>query len=1021
AVGDAVNLAARMEQSAQPGTVQISANTYRWVHSLFECEPLGAVAVRGKAEPVEAYRVLGRREGAIPSRGIEGLRSPLVGREQELARLRAVAAELQAGQGRIVAVMGEAGLGKSRLVAELRQALVEDRALEAVGAGLSPAPTPAPPHPALQWYEGRSLSYQSSTPYAPFVDLLGGYFDLRPADADAYARLRAKVAEVAPERVEEIAPYLATLLGIEPSGADAERIQYLQPPQLRERVFASVGAFVERLAGRAPLLLVFEDLHWADSTSLDLIEALMPLAERAPLMLLAVFRPNEQEPVWRFHERPARDYAHRYTPVTLGGLDESAARTLVGNLLHIEDLPEKVRTLILAKAEGNPFFVEEVIRSLLDSRLVVRENSHYRATREIETIAVPDTLAGVISARLDRLDEESKRVAQTAAVIGREFQREVLANVYENSAALDAAVARLQQRELIRERLQAPRVYLFKHVLTQETAYASLLLSRRRELHRRVAGYLERAAPDRVDEIAHHWLEAREEGRALPFVVAAGDRAARAYASAEAIRWYTRALESLRTVEDLELARRAYEGLGGVLTLANDVARAVELYQAMLDLAQDRGDVPMQISALNKLSFIVALRLGQFPEAEQRLADAERLARAYQDKAGLSETFFIRCMMCSAAADFDGVVSYMSEAMELGRELNIKTQMVEGLDHIATTQILMTEYDKAWQTAQEALRLAAEIGDRAHEATLLAWPLPLYHLRNGDLELAWRTAEEGTRLAARIGSAYGEPSGALTLGELALMRGAYEQAIEHFQHALEAGRRTGFAFFEALALCGLGTAYLQISPALAARTLEYHGEAVKVLERPAGNVMGASAWVELGLCALALGAVETAERYFRQGLTTPTMPVNLERPRLLVGLALIELARNDVDMALELVGEARAVAERRGMRHLYPAIAFAAGQVNAVWGEPERALEQYLRAEELALEMGLRPLLWRARARAAELLAGLGDSSEAEAKQQQAEATIAEVAALIEDEGLRAQFVENARKQVDASVPELLV
>ena len=167
-------------------------------------------------------------------------------------------------------------------------------------------------------------------------------------------------------------------------------------------------------------------------------------------------------------------------------LDQEGSRELVANLLHVEDLPEKVRALIMAKAEGNPFFVEKVIRSLLDAQLVIRENSHWRATREIENIAVPDTLAGVITARLDKLDDESKRVAQTASVIGREFQFEELASIYESKDQLEEALTDLQRRELVREKSRVPqRVYTFKHVVTQETAYSSLLLSRRRELHRR--------------------------------------------------------------------------------------------------------------------------------------------------------------------------------------------------------------------------------------------------------------------------------------------------------------------------------------------------------------------------------------------------------------------------------------------------------------------------------------------------------------------------------------------------------
>ena len=245
-------------------------------------------------------------------------------------------------------------------------------------------------------------------------------------------------------------------------------------------------------------------------------------------MLVGIFRPWRQEPSWRFHETASREYSHRYTSVMLEPLARDDARELVANLLHVEDLPEKVRALILQKAEGNPFFVEEVIRSLLDAGLVVSEGGHWRATREIVDIAVPDTLAGVITARLDRLDDEAKRVTQTASVIGREFHFDTLAEVYGPADSLNETVIELQRRELVREKSRLPeRVYVFKHVMTQETAYDSLLLSRRRELHGRVAEHLERTAAERVNDIARHFIEAREEARALPYLVDSADGAAR--------------------------------------------------------------------------------------------------------------------------------------------------------------------------------------------------------------------------------------------------------------------------------------------------------------------------------------------------------------------------------------------------------------------------------------------------------------------------------------------------------------
>ena len=343
-----------------------------------------------------------------------------------------------------------------------------------------------------------------SIAYAPFISLFAAMMNLNDSDTDAarYAQVQAFVAAQAPDTAYEITPFLATMLGIVLQGDDLERVRYLQPPMLRERIFAAVRMLVEAMAARQPLALVFDDIHWIDATSLELLQRLLPLASHHPLLIVALFRPTRQDPSWQIHELAARDYAHRYTAIMLEPLDDSQTRALVSNLLHIEGLPESVRQLILNKAEGNPFFVEEVIRSLLDAKLVVRENGHWRATQAIADIAVPDTLAGVITARLDRLDETSKRTAQTAAVIVREFGFAVLSDVHEARTELDAALEMLQQRELVREKDMPHQIYMFKHVLTQETAYGSLLMSKRRDLHRRVAACLERTDPDRINEIA---------------------------------------------------------------------------------------------------------------------------------------------------------------------------------------------------------------------------------------------------------------------------------------------------------------------------------------------------------------------------------------------------------------------------------------------------------------------------------------------------------------------------------------
>jgi class 3 adenylate cyclase/tetratricopeptide (TPR) repeat protein len=993
AMGDAVNLAARMEQTAAPGTVRIAAATHKHVAPLLDVEDLGEVEVKGKQEPVHAFRVIGPRARPGRLRGLEGIDSPLVGRDREMAVLRGQADALRRGSGQIVSLIAEAGLGKSRLVAELRRALENEGALAHIG-----------------FFEGRTLSYQSSTPYAPIADLLRNL-----VGSDYATVFRAAGEAVGAERAGAVAPYLASLLGLPLEGEAVDRVRYLEPPALHAKVVGAVAEVVEGVAAKRPLLLVFEDLHWADTSSLQVIEGLLPLVDRTGLMLVPVFRPRPQEPSWRLHEVAAREQAHRYLPLMLEPLQEDDTRTLVSNLLRIEGLTEKVRSLILSKAEGNPYFVEEVVRSLIDQGLIVRDGEHWRATRDIGSIAIPDTLAGVLSARLDRLDETGRRAAQVAAVIGREFDFDVLASVVEPLSAVEETLSELQRRGLVRERSRTPkRVYLFKHVLVQEAAYESLLHKTRREIHRKVADVLARIDPDRSADIARHFLEAREGERALPHLVAAAERAAKAYSTPEAIRLFDRALEIIEGgVPDAELATRAYEGRGNALQLAMDIPAATANWQAMIRWADARSAEPLRVSGLNKLAMIHALMLGDGAEGERLLDEAETVARKVSCQPGLIEGSMIRCALHLGRAEFDRANGYLEEAAELGKALQAEEPMLFGMTHVANTLLFRTEYDLAWPRIREALAKAEELGNQKYVSELKAFSVPTYLMREGNVEGAKVAAREGVEIAERIGNAPDLCVGVSLLGRIASLQGHHEEAIACNERAVVAGRAS-FPYNASMALCTLGTSYVQVSERLHERALALHREALEMLKQPTGAAFGALCWCELGFCALEIGNLERAREMFEQGLTVPTALIRMYRPSLLVGAAMVALRQDRLQDARRHVVEARAFAEERKMRHDYALVRLAEARVSAAEGARARALALYDEAEALAGGLGYRSLLWQARAEAARLLEQAGDGEAARRRREGAREVLAEIAGLIRDDDLRAGFLAKAERALGA-------
>jgi class 3 adenylate cyclase len=410
AMGDAVNVAARMQSAAAPGTVLVTAATYRFVASAVDAIDRGAVEVKGKAEPIRAYEITGVKAAPGRTRGLAGLESPLVGRDAELARMTESFEVVRAGQGRVAFILGEAGLGKSRLLAEFRHS--------------------ASSRGALNWAEGRCLSYGQGIPYHLIVDLLRSLSGVGPTadDRELATALERVVREHLGRDWEDPYAYLAHAAGIPLAPDLARRITVIDLEVLK-RYVSAIHVLVRAIAARAPLVLVYEDVHWADSSSVDLILQLLPLVNELPLFCVVTTRPERSTQGWRLVTAARDGFGDALVELQLARLSDDDSTRLVGNLLEIESLPASVRDLILAKAEGNPFFVEEVIRMLIERGGIAEEGGRWVATGEVASVEIPDTLQGLLLARIDRLPKSARQAIRTASVIGRQFPVRVLERV----------------------------------------------------------------------------------------------------------------------------------------------------------------------------------------------------------------------------------------------------------------------------------------------------------------------------------------------------------------------------------------------------------------------------------------------------------------------------------------------------------------------------------------------------------------------------------------------------------------
>jgi class 3 adenylate cyclase len=413
AMGDAVNVAARMQASARPGSVLVTSATHRFVSSLVEALDVGLLELKGKTNSVQAYEITGLKAGGTRTRGLLGVRSPMVGRDPQLARLQELFGVAQAGQGRVACVLGDPGLGKSRLLAELRASVEQ---------------TGNP----VRWIEGRCLSYGEAMPYHLVLDLVRSLIGVNAsADESQVAQaLQGSVRDLLGEDWAETYAYIGHLLSLRLDPEMQARISALETEAIK-RYAASLIVVLRAVGARGPVVLVCDDAHWADTASVDTLLQLLPTIAGLPLLFVLSSRVERKAAGWRLVTGARDVFGEALTEIRLEPLSLQDSKALVSNLLRIESLPTETRDLVLAKAEGNPFFVEEVIRMLIDRGAIVREGERWIATERVAGVEIPDTLQGLLLARIDRLPQESKRTLRVASVIGRQFGVTILERLLE--------------------------------------------------------------------------------------------------------------------------------------------------------------------------------------------------------------------------------------------------------------------------------------------------------------------------------------------------------------------------------------------------------------------------------------------------------------------------------------------------------------------------------------------------------------------------------------------------------------
>jgi class 3 adenylate cyclase/tetratricopeptide (TPR) repeat protein len=878
AVGQTTHLAARLEQLARPGTSLLTADMLRLVEGYVEVAPLGPVPVKGLQEPIEVYELL--RAGPVRSRlqvaAARGL-TRFVGRDPELDQLRQAWERAGAGQGQVVAVIGEPGVGKSRLFYEFTHS-----------------------HRTHGWLllASSSVSYGKATPYLPVIDLLKAYFGIEVHDDARKRREKVTGKLLTLERaLESTLPAFLALLEVP---VDDPQWQALDPPQRRQRTLDALKRLLLRESQVQPLCVVFEDLHWIDAETQAVLDSLLDSLPTARILLLVNYRPEYQ------HGWGAKTY---YTQLRLDPLPPASADALLAALLGYDSGLESLKRLLIARTQGNPFFLEESVRTLVETGVLVGERSAYGLAQALPTIQVPATVQAVLAARIDRLSPEDKRLLQTAAVIGTEVPLPLLQAIAEvPEEALYRSLTHLQAAEFLYEtRLFPEHEYTFKHALTHEVAYGSLLHERRRVLHARIVEALERLSPERLSEqverLAHHACRGEVWDKAITYCQQAGIRAHDRAAFAEAVVSFERALEALAHLpEHSDTSGLAIElrlALGGALTTVgeygrqlallgeaealalalDDRARLGRVLAQMAQVFRQKGDSDSAIAA-GQRALALAAALGESALQEQA---SYNLGQAYYAIGAFDEAAeLLRCNV--EAAD--------RESSTASTDLRIRSRA-----WLARTLSALGAFAEGRRHGEEALRLAT-LGGRGQTPVAAHACLGRLYLVKGDLEHARQVLEQGLALCrgsgnrdwlkaitADLGYAYALQgrlaegralleeairecicAGTLQslslwvawLSEVCRLAGRGEEAGQHAHQALDLARQQKERGSEALALHQLGVVHAHAAPPDTEQAETHYRQAIALAEELGMRPLLAHCHYGLGTLYLKAGRLEPA-------------------------------------------------------------------------------------------------------------------------------------------------------------------
>lgn len=809
-IGDTVNVASRLERAASSGGILISHDTYMLVRGLFNVEPLGPVPLKGRSEPIPVYMVLGVRPRLFyaSGRGVEGIETRMVGRDRELGQLQEIVkTAVQQKRGRVITVVGDAGVGKSRLLHEFNNWI---RSLSRE-------------FPSLK---GRTYERTQETPYSLFRDMFATKFNIQENDPatsveDKLVQGLQRYIDGDEEEVQNRVRHIAQLLGLEITSDIAAIGSGLEAHQVRERAYAHISEFFERLSADYPATLLFlEDIHWADDGSLELVEHLSEICDRRPFIIISLARPslfsrkttsiltavNGNRP--QSKQLPLR--------IELAALSEQDSAKLVKNILHkIENIPQDLTQLIVERSEGNPFYLEELIKVLIEDGIIITGQEKWRVhANQLKEVRIPPNITGVLQARLDRLSGLERTTLQRAAVIGRLFWDTAV--IHMNDLADDpispadtmAALNALEKREMIFPRqsslIVGAQTYIFKHALLQQVTYESVLLRIRPEYHRQVADWLVELSAERLPEyasqVARHYELAGDRQPAADLYEIAANRARETYKPQIASDYYRRALSLLSEQTLFSAAQlRLQEQMGRLLHAQARFVEASQTYMTMRFTAMEDGDLVAQAEAWLGLANVQSQQ-AKFQDVLESATQAEQVAWLVNAETSLAHALMLKAEAYQRLGDYEHAINTANRLLDLTNRLAIPEEHLRSLGLLTDIYAELGEAEQVMSYIKRAkdqvsrLKLAFQSNPTRDLKQAVAFgqaALGMLYNRINKHEQAAYQLLNALRLYRENESLHMVGHTLNQLGETVRLRGSVERAVSLYREALQISRVIG--------------------------------------------------------------------------------------------------------------------------------------------------------------------------------------------------------------------------------------